>query len=183
MILPSARVLTFGYDTRIRHWVQGPVNSSTVYDIARDLLVALEAERRQEAYRPVTFVVHSLGGIVVKEMLRQSQDFQISPPHLHTVFQSTNGIMFFGTPHAGADPLGFLRGIVENVCKTVGFRVNQHIIDTLMPTSERLAELRREFGAMAVEREWKVHSFQERYGVQALNQHKVGIKFIGHLIN
>ena len=37
---PYARILTYGYDTHIKHWVESPVSRNTVYDIAWDLLVA-----------------------------------------------------------------------------------------------------------------------------------------------
>ncbi|OCK90600.1 uncharacterized protein K441DRAFT_409047, partial [Cenococcum geophilum 1.58] len=64
---PNARVLTYSYDTHIRHKLGPPVNKNTVYDIAWDFLVALEAERRAEPLRPALFIVHGLGGVVVKE--------------------------------------------------------------------------------------------------------------------
>ncbi len=69
--IPNSRILTYGYDAYIRHWVTGPVSKKTVYDHAGDLLSALEALRRNpsERNRPVLFVAHSLGGIVVKEAL------------------------------------------------------------------------------------------------------------------
>jgi hypothetical protein len=70
--VPNARVLTYGYDTHIRHWCGPPLSKNTVYDISWDFLVALEAERRLDPLRPILFVAHSLGGIVVKEMVRRS---------------------------------------------------------------------------------------------------------------
>ncbi|RYP13683.1 hypothetical protein DL765_006765 [Monosporascus sp. GIB2] len=170
---PFARVLTYGYDTQIRHWVKSPVNRSTVYDIGWDFLVALESERRAEPSRPVLFVVHSLGGIVVKEMLRRSRSCHMGQAHLRPVFESTIGIMFFGTPHAGSDPRGPLQRIAEKVIKAAGFSVNEHIVNTLLPVSERLRELRDEFGPMAQQREWLIHSFQEQFGVELLGGHKV----------
>ncbi|KAF2191246.1 hypothetical protein K469DRAFT_720242, partial [Zopfia rhizophila CBS 207.26] len=56
-------------------------------------------------------------------------------------------IMFFGTPHGGADP------------RAAGFSVNEQIINTLLPSAERLRELRDEFGLMAPEQNWIIHSF------------------------
>ncbi|KAF2789178.1 hypothetical protein K505DRAFT_97232 [Melanomma pulvis-pyrius CBS 109.77] len=170
---PNARVLTYGYDTHIRHKL-GPLGSkNTVYDIAWDFLVALEAERRAEPLRPVLFIVHSLGGIVVKEMLRRSSICRKGQTHLRGVFESTIGIMFFGTPHGGADPRGVLQRVAEKAIKAAGFSVNEQIVNTLLPSAERLRELRDEFGPMAQEQDWVLHSFQEQVGVALLSGLKV----------
>jgi hypothetical protein len=171
--LPDARVLTFGYDTNVRHVLGRPVAKNTVYDIAWDFLVALEAERRLEPSRPVLFIAHSLGGIVVKEMLRRSSSCHLSQPQLHAVFESTIGIMFFGTPHGGADPRGFLQHIAEKAIRAAGFSVNKQIVDTLLPSAERLKELRDEFSPMAHQQGWIIHSFQEEIGVNLLSGNKV----------
>ncbi|GAB1317666.1 hypothetical protein MFIFM68171_07876 [Madurella fahalii] len=168
--IPSARVVTYGYDTHIRHWAGPSVNRNTVYDISWDLLVALEFERRTKPSRPVLFVVHSLGGIIVKEMLRRSRGCHMGQTHLRDIFKSTIGIIFFGTPHAGADPRGFLQRIVERAIKAVGFSVNEQIVNALLPSSERLRELRDEFGPMAQEQNWIIHSFQEQVGVRLLSK-------------
>jgi len=171
--VPYARVLTYGYDTHIRHWIGAPVNRSTVYDIAWDLLVGLESERRTEPSRPVLFVVHSLGGIVIKEMLRRSKGCQLGQAYLRGIFESTIGIIFFGTPHAGADPRSSLHHIAEKLAKAVGYSFNEQIVNTLLPSSERLRELRDEFGPMAEDRGWAIHSFQEQFGVNGLFGQKV----------
>ena len=168
--VPCARVLTFGYDTHIRHWIGASANRNTVYDIAWDLLVALESERRTKPLRPILFVVHSLGGIVVKEMLRRSKGCHLGQAYLSRVFQSTIGIIFFGTPHAGSDPRDLLHHVAEKVIKAVGFSVNEQIVNDLLPSSSRLRELRDEFGPMARDRSWIIHSFQEQVGVELLGQ-------------
>ena len=173
MTAPTARVLTYGYDTNIKHILGAPVNQSTVYDIAKDFLVSLEARRRIDASRPLLFVVHSLGGIIVKEMLRRSSGCRLAQQHLHSIFLSTIGLMFFGTPHGGADPRGFVQNIAEMAVKAIGWRVNKHIVNTLLPSSERLKELREEFGPMAQGQGWIIHSFQESLGVPALSGCKV----------
>lgn len=164
LTVPRARVLTYGYDTHIRHRMRAPVNRNTVYDIAWDLLVALESERRTQPLRPVLFVAHSLGGIVVKEMLRRSKGCQLGQTYLRRIFGSTIGAIFFGTPHAGADPRSFPHRVAEQVIKAAGFSVNEQIVNTLLPSSERLRELRDEFGPMAQDQGWAIHSFQEQFG-------------------
>jgi hypothetical protein len=57
--------------------------------------------------------------------------------------------------------------------KGVGFSVNEQIVSALLPDSERLRQLRDEFGPMAQERNWIIHSFREQFGVAALSNQKV----------
>ena len=183
--LPTARILVYGYDTNVRHSLGPPISQNTVYDIAFDFLKSLEAERRSQPSRPLVFVAHSLGGIVVKEALRRSRSFESHHNHLRRIYESTAAIMFFGTPHGGADPRGLLELIAEKLVRAAGLTVNEQIVNTLLPSSERLRELRDEFAPMARQNNWIIYSFQEQYGVQLLNGKKVrafrwskyGIKF------
>ncbi len=164
--------MTYGYDSHVRHRFGAPASQNTVYDIAWDFLVSLEASRRADPSRRLLFIVHSLGGVVLKEMLRRSSgcDHQ---QHLRSVFSSTMGAIFFGTPHGGADPRGILQHIAEKLIRFAGFSVNDGIVKTMLPSSERLRELRDEFIPMARKQGWKIHSFQEQYGVKALGGKKV----------
>jgi hypothetical protein len=171
--IPDARILTYGYDTNLGHAFGRPLNQATVYDIAQDFLVAIEAERRANSTRPILFIAHSLGGIVVKEMLRQAGGFQLRHPHLYSVFNSTIGVVFFGTPHGGAELRGFRQHLGEKILRTLGVTTNEQIVNTLAPSSERLKQLRDEFGPMAAERNWMVHSFQEGRGINLLGGRKV----------
>lgn len=175
--LPSARVFVYGYDTKVRHTLGAPVSKNNVYDIASDFLRTLEAERRSQPSRPLMFIAHSLGGIVVKELLRQSYGLQDHHSHLHQIYKATAAVMFFGTPHGGADPRGFREHVVEQVARAAGLTVNEQIVSTLLPTSERLRELRDEFGLMARREGWIIYSFQEQYGVQYLGGKKVSHSF------
>ncbi|KAI1735247.1 hypothetical protein F4680DRAFT_435907 [Xylaria scruposa] len=173
LAVKDARILTFGYDTHIRHVLAGQTSQNGVYDISWDFLVALEAQRRGHISRPIIFIVHSLGGIVVKELLRRSDRCHGSHQFLQSIAESTHGIIFFGTPHGGADPRGFLLRIAEKAVKAAGFSVNEKIVSTLLPSSERLRELRDDFGPLAMKYDWIIHSFQEQYGVAMLSGKKV----------
>jgi hypothetical protein len=55
----------------------------------------------------------------------------------------------------------------------LGWRVNEKVLDTLIPSSELLRQLRDEFGPIAHEKKWIIHCFQEEYPVKGLNG-KVG---------
>ncbi|KAL8344433.1 hypothetical protein RB601_004802 [Gaeumannomyces tritici] len=168
--IPDARIMTYGYDTHIRHQVFGPrASQNTIYDIAGDFLVALEAERRGATHRPLIFIAHSLGGIVVKEMLRRSQGCH-SHDHLRQATSATIGVVFFGTPHSGADPRGLLLHATERLARTLGVTVSQAVVDTLLPSSERLRELRDDFPIIAQRKGWAIHSFQEQHVVRLLGK-------------
>jgi hypothetical protein len=175
--ITEARVLTFGYDTKIRHSLGQQGSKSSVYDHGKELLQCLNDFRKGEGCvdRPILFIAHSLGGIVVKEALRQSQRLAKSHPQqaLREIFQSTVGIMFFGTPHRGADPRGPMQRIAQNAIEASGFYANKQIIGPLMQDSERLQELLDEFAPLARERNWSIYSFQEQHGVKALGGKKV----------
>lgn len=162
---PTARVLTYGYNTYIRHKLGPPVNRNTIYNIVQDFLVALEAERRAEPLRPALFIIHSLGGIVVKEILWRLSSCHLSQIYLRGIYESTIGIIFFSTLYSGANPYGFLEHVAKKVFKAVRFTVNEQIVNTLLPLAERLKELRDEFGLIVYQQNWIIYSFQEQLGV------------------
>lgn len=58
--------MTWGYDTAVTKGIAAPTNKSNIFAHAKDLLYALDRERPQG--RPLIFVAHSLGGIIVKEV-------------------------------------------------------------------------------------------------------------------
>ncbi|KLU87342.1 hypothetical protein MAPG_06342 [Magnaporthiopsis poae ATCC 64411] len=67
---PEARVLTWGYDTVVSRLGKGPACKGSISSHSRDLLWGLERTRDDaiSKERPLIFVAHSLGGIVVKEV-------------------------------------------------------------------------------------------------------------------
>jgi hypothetical protein len=140
---PTARIMTFGYDTNI---AQGylAAHQGNIFAHARDLLYALEINRRKAADRDLIFIAHSLGGTLVKEMLRRSEtdpDAKISK-----VFVSTIAIFFFGTPHKGSkDWVSFGEGIAGVAGPLLGVDKNDQVIHALLPTSPELELCRESF--------------------------------------
>jgi hypothetical protein len=166
---PNCRILTYGYASQISNFFKGAADQSHILAQGRDFLNQLEAQRRDDnakpLSRPIIFVAHSLGGIVVKEALRQAEGskglYQLNNA---AIFSSTFAILFFGTPHRGAS-LAEWGDIVRNVVGALGFDTNDKLLKGLQPDSERLEELREEFGKMLFGQNWFIYSFQESRGV------------------
>ncbi len=59
--------------------------------------------------RPTVFVCHSLGGLLIKQILRQAWDSK--NPDLKAVAEQTHVIVFLSTPHSGADMASWMKHI------------------------------------------------------------------------
>ncbi|CAG7852040.1 Ribosome assembly protein 4 {ECO:0000303/PubMed:16221974} AltName: Full=Notchless protein homolog 1 {ECO:0000250/UniProtKB:Q9VPR4}; AltName: Full=Ribosome biogenesis factor RSA4 {ECO:0000303/PubMed:19737519} [Serendipita indica DSM 11827] len=100
--LPRARVLTYGYDADTQH--ETCVSTQNIHRHAQKLAQSLSMNRKDDPRRPIIFIAHDLGGIILKKALvichNQTLD---SEGVLRDILVSTHGILFFGTPHSGLD--------------------------------------------------------------------------------
>ncbi|KAJ8131405.1 hypothetical protein O1611_g2223 [Lasiodiplodia mahajangana] len=98
--LPGIRVLSWGYNANTRS--PGNINCRYLYDSGVELVGSLARKRRtsRSFERPIVFVAHSVGGLVVRSALvySESQRCGVSPSH-RSVKVSTYGIFYMGTPH------------------------------------------------------------------------------------
>ncbi|CZR60232.1 uncharacterized protein PAC_10128 [Phialocephala subalpina] len=95
----DVRVLTCGYESNPAHSTQ-----NNLYKLSKGLLARLESERENcKTMRPLIFVCHSLGGIVVKFALKLAQDSTGADASFQAIRTSTRGVIFFATPHSGSD--------------------------------------------------------------------------------
>ncbi|KAJ3580205.1 hypothetical protein NPX13_g347 [Xylaria arbuscula] len=96
--LPNARIMTYGYSSQvfsIKHLTQ-----RILYSHSKALLAALDSNRQDisATNRPVIFIAHSLGGLIVKSALIHANNDTV----FKDILLSTAGMVFFGTPHQGA---------------------------------------------------------------------------------
>ncbi|MDE5089948.1 MAG: hypothetical protein O4805_23615, partial [Trichodesmium sp. St16_bin2-tuft] len=75
------------------------------FDQASNLLESLKVKNIGD--RPLIFVTHSLGGLIVKEAIRRAQNF----PQYQDILQHIKGIVFLSTPHTGTH----LTNLIENI--------------------------------------------------------------------
>jgi len=135
--IQGIRVLTYGYDANTRG--VHPLSSLRLNDHAENLMSSLAQFRKATPERPIIFVAHSLGGIVLKEaLIHAAGATRDHLSHHKAIFLSTYGIIFLGTPHQGssAADLGQLILRILSLHSPTNVLVAKH----LGPNSEKLQE-------------------------------------------
>ncbi|KIW00619.1 hypothetical protein, variant [Verruconis gallopava] len=99
--IPYARVLTYGYDASVSMFF-GSNAALELQRSAETFLQELQTFRRDKRSkgRPILFICHGLGGLLVKRaLIESSTKTTLRTEHLLDASISTYAIMFFGTPH------------------------------------------------------------------------------------
>ena len=156
---PKARILTRGYDADLAVFL-GSTSQATLRQHAENLLgdVAAVRAKGSQKKRPIIFVTHSLGGLVVKDALGQADRTVLS--HQQDILPSVKGIMFVGTPHRGANAAK----IGEILCKVynvVEGNANTQLLQSLNSGSVDIARISDAFAPLLYHRTFKIHSFRE----------------------
>ncbi|KAK3358093.1 Alpha/Beta hydrolase protein [Lasiosphaeria hispida] len=143
--IPKTRIVTFGYDADIAHfWAPASQNCIRNHAINLANAIAQLRERTETENRPIIFVTHSLGGLVLEDAMLASRN---SPePHLQNIYDTTVGVCFLGTPHCGSTLAnwGAVFGQIANTVK----KINTNLLKVLEPESEVLAIIQGDFHAM-----------------------------------
>ncbi|UKZ79213.1 hypothetical protein TrVFT333_006963 [Trichoderma virens FT-333] len=147
--LPTARVLTFGYDASVADY-RSVVSTNRIGNHAWNLLTSLASYREKDNTneRPIIFVCHSLGGLVCEDALVRSKERR--EVHLKSILHQTRGIVFLGTPHHGSG----LAKWAKLISQSVGLikQTNTEIIRVLERDSEVLARVQDSFHTMVMAR-------------------------------
>ncbi len=121
----DVNVWSFGYEAPgLKYSGQG----ISRFDQASYLLESLEVDHIGAS--PFIFVTHSLGGLIVKEVIRTAQNF----PQYQGILRHIKGIVFLSTPHRGIH----LANLIENIGFLTKARVN---VEELKEHSPHLRDL------------------------------------------
>lgn len=142
--VPRARFITYGYDTAV---VASDSNQG-IHELAHTLLDGLAIFRRRTGAqkRPLLFVCHSLGGVVLKEALVLSSKQAVQErSDLHDIAAATHGLVLLGVPN-----LGLRHNQLQVVVKA---QPNEGFVRDLQvqpdgEASQFLSSLTREFSAL-----------------------------------
>ena len=105
-------------------------NTMPLADTAINIVDLLDEHSIGE--RPVFFVTHSMGGLVVKQLLRHANDF--GNRSWKKIVDRTRGIVYLSTPHSGSD----IACWIGHIGNFVGTSVS---VDELKANDSRLLEL------------------------------------------
>jgi len=92
--IKGIRIMTYGYNTELTG-----ANPGRILDHRRDLIQQIESARisPEERNRPIIFLGHSLGCILILQALIQAKTQTL---HNH-ILDATRTVFFFGAPHNG----------------------------------------------------------------------------------
>ncbi|KAL8977069.1 MAG: hypothetical protein Q9205_007057 [Flavoplaca limonia] len=180
----AARIFSFGYDSRTA-FAKAVMD---IEDVADMLLNRIEGIRDtdEEQSRPLIFVAHSLGGIIVKKVWnvdlltqktivdsqvdgRQSFEHMSARSIMGPLLQSTHGIVFMGVPHYGAD-LARWASLVANILQVsqLGWGTNTKFVEALKRNSPTFADISRQFVERAKPLTIRTFFETERWGNQVI---------------
>ena len=178
--IPNARVMSFGYNSLL----QFSKSVADIYTFADQLLEALLSKRitQEEQSRPIMFICHSLGGIVVKQvrLICNYSHFKLvlncvqalnrahERERYHRLLEQVFGIAFFGTPHTGSGVASWST-ILSKVLRaaSLGTSTNAQLSKDLENNSRVLDKISKSF----VERgkRLEIFSFYEVDKMELLN--------------
>ncbi|OAX78989.1 hypothetical protein ACJ72_06697 [Emergomyces africanus] len=145
----NVRILTYGYDANVASFARG-TSKERLHNHAEHLAAQLIANRNlhDAVERPIIFVCHSLGGIVVKRTLLYCDHLRhLKTQHIRSTYISTYAILFMGTPHNGSD-LANLGSVIQTLFNLVPkklFDTTPSLLKTLRPDNEILQNVNRQF--------------------------------------
>ncbi|KAI9776530.1 MAG: hypothetical protein M1839_009511 [Geoglossum umbratile] len=146
----GARILTYGYNSEL----VGSTSFQGIEALASQFIAAIGRVRQtvsdQDRPRPLIFIAHSLGGLVLKQALVRMVD---GNPVDRENFYATYGALFFGVPNRGLRT-EYLRAIVKN-------QPNEGLVVSLDPESDFLRRLHEDFCSKFRFRDSRIISFYE----------------------
>ncbi|XP_030785255.1 protein SERAC1 isoform X2 [Rhinopithecus roxellana] len=94
---PALRIISVEYDTTLSDWrARCPMERKSIAFRSNELLRKLRAAGVGD--RPVVWISHSMGGLLVKKMLLEAS----KKPEMSAVINNTRGIIFYSVPHHGS---------------------------------------------------------------------------------
>lgn len=142
----NTAVWTIGYDATPSAW-----SSDTMPMSQRGLNLLDEIHNTNSiGNKPLLFIVHSMGGLILKYLLEMSEQTK----KYNYIVNMTKGIFFLATPHAGSYGASFLKKL------NIIYRAN-YIVKELSKGNSELGRLDDSFCNLVKKKDFKCISFYE----------------------
>ncbi|KAG5655650.1 hypothetical protein KAF25_009149 [Fusarium avenaceum] len=141
---PNSRFLMFGYDSKVTKFSTGAISENSIFSHAKDLLFSLCRERT--LHRPLICVAHSLGGIIVKEMLSRSSSSTES--EYQNIIESIAAVIFLGTPHRGSVDIAAIGELVRSLVSGLGTATTPVVLNSLGLKNTELERAQEDFSRL-----------------------------------
>lgn len=139
--IPNARIMSYGYNSAVAF----SKSVAGIEEFAEDLLNRLDNERAtaEERARPIIFICHSLGGILVKKALILAHE---RSSFYSALLQRIWGLVFMGTPHRGSD-VAFWTDFLARALHVAQFGAgtNKNLVSSLKKDSRLLSDISDQF--------------------------------------
>ncbi|TRY57058.1 hypothetical protein DNTS_023960, partial [Danionella cerebrum] len=148
---PNLRILSVEYDSHLSDWnAKCPAENQRKSLAYRSQELLRKLKDAGVGDRPVVWVAHSMGGLLVKKMLVDAS----KDPELRSLIKNTKGILFYSVPHYGT--------FMAEYSVNVRFLLFPSIeVKELCRDSPALRDLNENFLNIAKDGEVKVLSFAE----------------------
>ena len=139
-------MLLYQYESR---WLGADAKQQTLYNVASLLLDSLVEQRKAtaEMTRPLVFLAHSMGGLVVAKALTLAAA-QPEKMEYMRIFECFAGGIFFGTPFKGSSAQAKAY-LLATFLEKAGRAIPTQLLQFLDPGRDSLDELRRDFTQLA----------------------------------
>ncbi|KAI1132377.1 hypothetical protein F5Y10DRAFT_231582, partial [Nemania abortiva] len=157
--VPRARISLFGYNSNIAFGS----SSAGIREQGENVLNHLEKLREDNPRRPLIFICHSLGGLVIKRALVHAK----ADSSYRQIWESTFGLVFFGTPHQGGNNAGF-GDLMARIARCLSGNPGNTFMDALKGNSLFLSTIADDFRQLL--EDFQIISFYEtrplgRFGI------------------
>ena len=150
--LPDCGIWTLGHASGMTHWFSD--EGMALEDLANNF--ALKLANNDFGERPIVFIVHSMGGLVVKELVTAAG--ALGGENWDRVVKVTRGIVFLGTPHHGAHMATVAKGFAALL------RTQEHL-KQMEFAARALDQLHKRFMKWQAGTQCAVESYVETRGI------------------
>ncbi|KAF8532917.1 hypothetical protein BDD12DRAFT_535075 [Trichophaea hybrida] len=163
--IPTIRVLTYGFNSVL----VGSKSTSSIRQFAKTFLedVLNTRETSDGKQRPLIFIGHSLGGLIVKEAIAAAAKAAKDPKRTYgALLTSVYGAIFFGVPNRGLK--------IDELVHMVKGQPNERLVRDLAPRSEFLEMLHETFCERFDFNDTEVISFYETEETKTVKRNEIG---------